>query len=233
MKAKVNDFLDLFPDFHAIGPSAQIVYLVHFHAQEEHRESANRVDLERLFRLAGVALPENFPQLLAYLCKKGGKLLNEDGEYSLRREVRKKIEDEVRVLRGQGAPPRVDGGSPFDFAGRVFTDVKVSALLQEVKRCYGQECWNASGLLIRIIIERTLDSVDAGVKAKTGLRDKTNACRGIASLSKSVKESLDGLHSAKIVGDIAAHHSRILLDKNDVDLVLTAFRVLIKESTAI
>jgi hypothetical protein len=123
----------------------------------------------------------------------------------------------------------MDGGSPFEFAGRAFSDAKIEALLQELRKCYPQECWNACGLLVRIIVERALDTVDNAVKAKNGLRDKINACRGLAVLSKSVREALDGLHGAKIMGDIAAHHSKIVLDKPDVDLVLPAFRVLIKE----
>src|SRR2546425_2940554 len=229
MKDRINEFVDLFPDFHSLGQTAQIVRLAYFHAIEEGRESVNKDELERLFQLADVPVPKNLSQLLVYLCGKGQKLINADGEFSLRREVRKEIEQEVRDLRGSAAPPKMDGGSPFDFGNRVFSDVKINALLQELKKCYPQQCWNASGLLIRIIVERTLDSVDALVRAKTGIRDKINACRGLAALSKSLREALDGLQGAKIIGDIAAHHSKILLDKPDIDLVLPAFRVLIKE----
>jgi hypothetical protein len=229
MKERVNEFVDLFPGFHSLGATAQIVRLVYFHAVEEARESVNKDELTRLFKLADVPVPNNLPQLLTYLCGKGQKLINAEGEFSLRREVRKEIEDEVRGLRGSAAPPRLDGGSPFDFGNRVFSDVKINALLEELKKCYPQQCWNACGLLIRIIVERTLDAVDAAVRAKTGLRDKINACRGLAQLSKSLREGLDGLQGAKIFGDIAAHHSKIVLDKPDVDLVLPAFRVLIKE----
>jgi hypothetical protein len=166
---------------------------------------------------------------LAYLSGKGSKLINAKGEFSLRREVRKEIEREVQALRGSALPPKLDGGSPFDFGSRAFSDVKVGALVEELKRCYPQQCWNACGLLIRIIVERTLDAVDTAVKAKTGLRDKVNACKGITTLSKSLKEAMDGLHGAKIMGDIAAHHSKVLLDKPYVDLVLPPFRVLLKE----
>jgi hypothetical protein len=233
MKDRVNEFVDLFPDFHALGPTAQIVRLAYFHTIEEARESINREELNRLFRLAAVPVPENLPQLLTYLCGKGEKLINAKGEFSLRREVRKEIEQELQGLRGSVAPPKLDGGSPFEFAGRAFTDAKIGALLDELRRCYPQECWNACGLLIRIIVERTMDTVDAAVKAKSGLRDKINACRGLAALSKTLREALDGIQGAKIFGDIAAHHSRILLDKSDIDLVLPAFRVLIKEAKTI
>jgi hypothetical protein len=229
MKDRVNEFVDLFPDFYSLDQTAQIVRLAYFHASEEGRESVNKEELERLFHLANVAAPKNLAQLLAYLCGKGKKLINTNGEFSLRREVRKDVEQELRTLRGSSAPPKLDGGSPFEFPGRAFTDAKVAALLEELKKCYPQECWNACGLLIRIIVERTLDTVDAAVKAKIGLRDKINACKGLTSLSKSLREALDGLHGAKIIGDIVAHHSKILLDKNDVDLVLPALRILIKE----
>jgi|SRR5208282_5797628 hypothetical protein len=229
MKESVNEFVDLFPNFHSLGQTAQIVRLVYFHAVVEARESVNKDELERLFKFTNVPVPKNLSQLLTYLCNKGEKLINADGEFSLRREVRKEIEQEVRGLRGSAAPPRIEGGSPFDFGGRVFSDAKVGALLEELKKCYPQQCWNACGLLIRIIVERTLDSVDASVKAKNGLRDKINVCRGLSQLSKSLREALDGLQGAKIIGDIAAHHSKILLDKSDIDLALPAFRVLIKE----
>jgi hypothetical protein len=211
MKERVNEFVDLFPNFHSLGPTAQIVRLVYFHAVEEARESVNKDELDRLFKLADVSVPKNLPLLLTYLCGKGQKLINAKGEFSLRREVRKEIEQEVRGLRGSAAPPKMDGGSPFDFGGRVFSDVKINALLEELKKCYPQECWNACGLLVRIIVERTLDSIDASVKAKSGLRDKINVCRGLPQLSKSLREALDGLQGAKIIGDIAAHHSKILL----------------------
>lgn len=229
MKERINQFVDLFPDFHTLGPTAQIVHLVFFHSIEEARESVNKNDLEHLFKLADVPVPKNLSQLLTYLCGRGGKLINAYGEFSLRREVRKEIEQEVRDLRGSAAPPRIEGGSPFDFGGRVFSDVKINSLLEELKKCYPQQCWNACGLLIRITVERTLDAVDAAVKARIGLKDKINMCRGLAQLSKSLREALDGLQGAKIIGDIAAHHSKIILDKPDVDLVLPAFRVLIKE----
>ncbi len=229
MKERVNEFVDLFPNFHSLGPTAQIVRLVYFHAIEEARGSINKDELDRLFKLSDVPVPKNLPQLLTYLCGKGEKLINSKGEFSLRREIRKEIEQEARGLRGSVVRPKADGGSPFDFGSRVFTDAKVAALIDELKRSYPQECWNACGLLVRIIVERTLDTVDAGVKAKFGLRDKINGCRNLAALSKSLREALDGLHGAKIIGDIAAHHSNILLDQADVDLVLPAFRVLIKE----
>lgn len=229
MKERVNEFVDLFPNFHNLGPTAQIVRLVYFHAIEEARESINKDELDRLFKLADVPVPKNLPQLLTYLCGRGQKLMNAKGEFSLRREIRKEIEQEVRGLRGSVVPPKLDGVSPFDFGSRVFTDAKIEALLDELRRSYPQACWNACGLLVRIIVERTLDTVDAAVKAKFGLRDKINACRSITTLSKSLREALDGLHGAKIIGDIAAHHSNILLDQADVNLVLPAFRVLIKE----
>ena len=233
MKQRVNQFIDLFPDFHSLDQTAQIVLLAYFHSIEEGCDSVNRLELERLFVLADTPVPKNLKQLLSYLSTKGKKLISSNGEFSLRREVSKEIQQKVRDLRGLAVTPRLDGGSPFDFGARVFTDKKVVALLKELAICYPQECWNACGLLIRIVIERTLDTVDIAVRAKSGLRDKINACRNLAVLSKSVREALDGIQGAKIIGDIAAHHSKILVDKNDVDLVLPTFRVLIKEVATI
>jgi hypothetical protein len=234
MKDKVNEFVDLFNNFHSLDQTDQIVRLVYFHTIEEGRESINKVELERLFKFAQVQPPKNLPQQLTYLCGRGGKLLNESGEFSLRREVQKGLEQEIRSLRGAPLPPVIDGILAFDFPGKVFKDPKIVVLLEEARKCYTQGCWNACGLLIRIMIERALDSVDSAVKAKQGLKDKINYCKSASQLfSKSVRESLEGLHSVKLIGDIAAHHSKIILDKGDIDLVLAPFRMLIKEVATI
>jgi hypothetical protein len=101
-------------------------------------------------------------------------------------------------------------------------------LIDELRRCHAMQCWNACGLMMRIIIERTVDTVDPAVKAKNGLKDKLNKCREITSLGKSVRESIEHLHSAKIIGDIAAHDSKIVVDEPDINLALPHFRVLLK-----
>jgi hypothetical protein len=229
MKERVNEFVDIFPGFHSLRQTAQILRLAYFHTVEEGRESVSKKEIEHLFSLAAVPVPKNLGQLLTYLCGKGKGLISTNAEMYLRREVRQEIEEELRDLRGVSAPPKLDGGSPFDFGSRVFSDAKIDALLRELKKCYPQGCWNACGLLIRIIIERTLDIADEAAKAKTGLKDKINVCRNLSTLSKSLREALDGLLGAKIMGDIAAHHSKIVLEKSDIDLVLPTFRVLIKE----
>ena len=79
MKQRVNEFVDLFPDFHSQEKTGQIVRLVYFHAVEEARESVSRDELERLFKLADLPVPENLMQLLLYLCRKGAKLIRAGG----------------------------------------------------------------------------------------------------------------------------------------------------------
>lgn len=233
MREKVNDFVDLYPAFHDFLQVDQIARLVYFHAVEEGRESINKEELERLFRLADSPVPTHLARLLMYMSGKGAKLIRNQGEYSLRREVRRELEDELNKLRGVVSLPKRDGNSPFEFEGKKFSDKKIAALLEECRRCWAQQCWNACGLLIRIIVERTLDTVDPTVKAKSGLKDKLNRCREIKTLSKSVRDGLDHLHGAKLFGDVAAHHSTVLLDEGDIDIVLPNFRVLLKEVTTI
>ncbi|MGB8886833.1 MAG: hypothetical protein WCC87_08915 [Candidatus Korobacteraceae bacterium] len=208
--------------------------MIYFQAVEEGRESANQAEIESLFRLAGVGVPKNLGQKLGYLCGRGAKLLPPNkGNYELRREVKREIGEEVRSMRGEFAPVVIDDNGPFEFKDRTFTDKKVAALLDELRRCYATQCWNACGLLMRIIIERTVDTVDPAVKAKSGLKDKLNKCREVKSLAKSVRESIDHLHSAKIIGDIAAHDSTIVVDEPDIHLALPHFRVLLKSVTTV
>jgi hypothetical protein len=230
MKLRVGEFVDLYEDFAERGPSEQIVRLIYFHTVLEQRETISKDQIARLFDFAELPCPKNLPQLLSYLHREGKKLLNKKGEFGLYRSVRKTIEQELSAIQGLDSAPMLDGAGPFEFSGKTFTDAKVDALLGETKRCYRHQCWNASGILIRIIIERTLDSVDARVAAIEGLKGKINFCLAEQSLfSKTVREGLKGLHAAKIIGDIAAHHSRILLEKSDVDITLVPFRMLLKE----
>jgi hypothetical protein len=234
MKQRINEFIDLFSDFHQFDGGTQILYLVYFHTVEERRESANQAEIERLFRFAGLLVPKNLGQVLGYLCGRGGKLLPPDkGEYQLHREVKREIDEEVRTARKEPAPIVITDNGPFEFKGRTFTDKKIATLLDELRRCHTTHCWNACGLLMRIVIERVVDTVDPAVKTKTGLKDKLNKCREICTLSKSVRESIDHLHSAKIIGDIAAHDSMIVVEEPDVNLVLPHFRLLLKGVTTI
>lgn len=234
MKQRINEFIDLFPEFHRLNATEQILHMIYFHAVEEGRESANYAEIVNLFRLAGVAQPKNLPQMLGYLCGKGARLLApKKGEYELRREVTRKISGEVRAARGGPAPIVVNENGPFEFKDRTFTDKKIAALLNELRQCHAMQCWNACGLLMRIVIERTVDSVDPAVKTKNGLKDKLNKCREISTLGKSVRESIDHLHSTKIIGDIAAHDSTIVLDEPDIGLALPHFRLLLKTVTAV
>ena len=229
MKQRISEFVDLFPAYHRLGAMDQILYMIYFHAVEEGRDSANQGEIESLFRLAGLKVPKNLGQSLGYLCGRGGKLLPPNkGEYELHREVKRKIDEAVRAARGKPAPIVVDNNGPFEFKGRLFTDKKIAALLDELRRCHATQSWNACGLLMRIVIERTVDTVDPAEKAKNGLRDKLNKCREITALGKSVRECIDHLHGAKIIGDIAAHDSSIVLDEPDIDLALPHFRVLLK-----
>lgn len=233
MKQRINEFVDLFPAFHRLEAIQQILYIIYFHAVEEGRESANQSEIESLFRFSGVPVPKNLGQKLGFLCGRGAKLISNNGEYELRREVKREIDEEIRAFRGQPAPIVIGDNGPFEFNGRTFTDKKVAALLDELRRCHAMRCWNACGLMMRIIIERTVDTVDPTVKAKSGLKDKLNKCREITSLGKSVRESIEHLHSAKIIGDIAAHDSKIVVDEPDINLALPHFRVLLKSVTTV
>lgn len=234
MKQRINDFVDLFPDFHNFSATQEILYVIYFHTVEENRESANQSEIEILFRLAGLPIPKNLGQLLGYLCGRGAKLLRPNrGEYKLRREVKREISEKLRTLREEPASIVVPNNGPFEFKDRTFTDKKIAALLDELRRCQATQCWNACGLLMRIIIERTVDAVDPAVKAKSGLKDKLNKCREISTLGKSVRESIDHLHGTKIIGDIAAHDSKIVVDEPDINLALPHFRVLLKSVTTV
>jgi hypothetical protein len=75
MKERINEFVDLFPDFHRLDVTQQILYMIYFHAVEEGRESANQEEIESLFRFAGVPVPKHLAQTLGYLCSRGAKLL--------------------------------------------------------------------------------------------------------------------------------------------------------------
>lgn len=230
MKAAANGWVDQFPNFHEMSATEQISLLVYFHTIVEKRETISREELEQLFRFIDSPVPDNLPQLLAYLCGRGNRLINKSGEYSLRREIRQAIDKELDALTGHAPLPKLAPAPAFEFPQKTFTDAKIKALLEETKRCYATECWNACGILMRIVLERTLDSVDPRMRAAGGLKDRLNI--GISTsgmFSKTIVDTLKELRSAKLVGDIVAHHSSIVLDRHDIDLVAPSLRMLIKE----
>jgi hypothetical protein len=234
MMSKANNWVDQFPKFHELSATEQIVRLAYFHTVEEKRETVSKQELERLFGFVKVPTPRNLPQLLAYLSGKGSRLIGASGEYSLRREVRQDIVAELEKLTGNRAPQKIGPVPAFEFPGKVFKDRKVEVLLEEAKKCYANECWNACGILMRIVLERTLDSVDPRMKATGGLKDRLNL--GISTVglfSRTIIDTLKELRSAKLVGDIVAHHSHIVLDKHDIDLVAPSLKMLLKEVTTI
>ena len=93
-----------------------------------------------------------------------------------------------------------------------------------------QDCWNSCGILMRIILERVLDRKDNDITNKSGLKNKINFCLSSSIFGKSVLEALKKLdNSTKITGDIVAHDSNILLSKNDIELAIIPFRVLLTD----
>ncbi|HXN96884.1 MAG TPA: hypothetical protein VN879_20420 [Candidatus Acidoferrales bacterium] len=231
MKQRANEWIGyLYPEFHKLRPTEQILRLVYFHTVVEGRETISLEELCRLFDFVSVPTPDNLPQMLFYLATRGKRLLNEQGEYLLRRQVRQLIEEEIAQVSGFQAPVIAGPAPAFEFPDKKFKDAKVKVLIDEAKRCYATECWNACGILVRIVIERGLDSVSPAVKAIAGLRDKLNYCiSNPGSFSKSIVEGLKELKGAKLIGDIVAHHSNITLDKHDIDVVAAPFRMVLKE----
>ena len=234
MKSKANEWVDQFPNFHELSDTEQIVRLVYFHAIEGKRKTVSRQELEQLFAFVELPVPPNLAQMLGYLSGKGNRLINKSGEYSLRREIRQSIEKELEQITGSQPLPKIGPVPAFEFIGRVFKDKKVEILLAEAKKCYANGCWNACGILMRIVLERTLDAANPTVKATSGLKGKLNVGISTAGIfSQTIVDTLKELKSAKLVGDIAAHHSSIVVDKSDVDMVASSLRMLIKEITAV
>jgi hypothetical protein len=231
MKVKVGDFVDSFPDFARLSLNEQILLLIYFHTVVEARESVSQFELGRLFGFAELTTPKNLGQRLGFLCGKARKLRNNEGEYSLQRPSRISIEKEIERLRGIEPAVEVTVDEKFNFPGKNFNDFKIQKLLEEAGKCYALQCWNACGIVVRIIIERALDTLSPAVKGKNGLKDKINYAIGDLGIpmSKSTREGFKTLHGAKLVGDIVAHHSEILLDQGDVDSVIPPFRILLKE----
>jgi hypothetical protein len=142
-------------------------------------------------------------------------------------KFRKKIEI-LKMQKDQPSakPQTVAGNNPFAIASP--DDKKVEILLAELRRCYDAECWNACGILLRIVTERALDGVEAACKKKKGLGNKLNYCSNESQeFGQSVKEALRNLLAGKITGDIVAHDAVIVIDRPDIDLVAPYFRHLI------
>lgn len=93
-----------------------------------------------------------------------------------------------------------------------------------------RNCWNSCGILMRVILERSLDKKDDRIKNKNGLKNKINFCLNSNIFGKSILEALKKLdNSTKITGDIVAHDSNVLLIENDIELAIIPFRLLLSD----
>lgn len=110
-------------------------------------------------------------------------------------------------------------------------DNKIYILGKELNQNWNtRKNWNSCGILMRIILERSLDRKDDSIKNKNGLKNKINFCLCSNIFGKSVSEALRKLdNSTKITGDIVAHDSNILLIENDIELAIIPFRVLLSD----
>jgi hypothetical protein len=72
--------------------------------------------------------------------------------------------------------------------------------------------------LLRIILERTLDASDTRLKHTDELKGKLNLAISTPGIfSRTITDTLKELKNAKLIGDIVAHHSSVLLDESDID----------------
>lgn len=108
-------------------------------------------------------------------------------------------------------------------------DNKVYVLAREVNTSWETGCWNSCGILMRIILERALDKKRSDLRSE-GLKRKISVSLSDKTFGKSVAEALSKLdNSTKISGDIVAHDSNIILDKNDIELAIVPLNVLLKD----
>jgi len=109
-------------------------------------------------------------------------------------------------------------------------DKKIFVLGFETNVNWQTDCWNACGILMRLILERVLDKKDNRIKQITGLDPKINYCLSNKIFGKTILGALKKLqHSTKITGDIVAQDSNILLDRNDIEISIVPLNMLIKE----
>lgn len=109
-------------------------------------------------------------------------------------------------------------------------DKKISILGSETNFNWQVGCWNACGILMRIILERALDRKDKKVKQRRGLERKINYCLSNNIFGKTLSGALKKLqHSTKITGDIVAHDSNILLSEDDIELSIVPLNMIVKD----
>lgn len=109
-------------------------------------------------------------------------------------------------------------------------DQKIATLGNELNKCWQAESWNACGILMRIILERVIDRKDKQIKTKNGLKNKISHALSGSFFGQSVSGALRKLdNTTKITGDIVAHDSNILLDKDDIEIAVQPFRILLKD----
>lgn len=228
MSRNLSSFIDIIDNFESLSETDKILNLTYFYTQIDKAPSINIDELKSLFIDTDVGVPKNLRQLVAYLLRKHKLFPVSPTNWRLNLKEKKKI---AASLVGISKKEKITQPASFlRFNLKVVNDKKIKVLLKELAITHEDKCWNASGILIRIILERLLDRKDAKVKVKKGLNNKLNYCISNNNLfGRSIRESLEHLRNAKIIGDIVAHDSSIILDQGDVDICLPSLRILVKD----
>lgn len=224
----LSSFIDKIGDFESLSETDKILNLTYFYTQIDNAPSINIDELKSLFIDADLGVPRNLRQLVAYLVKKRKLFPVSPTNWRLNLKEKKRIKTSLFDINQRGRVPQPASFLKFNL--KIINDKKIKVLLKELAIIYKDKCWNASGILIRIILERLLDRKEAKVKARKGLENKLDYCISNNNLfGRSIRECLKQLRNAKIIGDIVAHDSSIILDQGDIDICLPALRILVKD----
>jgi hypothetical protein len=133
------------------------------------------------------------------------------------------------------SPPIVDLIPPESVKG---SRDYIEKIVHEVNSCYRYACYNATGALIRRLIETMIIEIYETHGRAQEIQDKDGnflrleqligklSSGSFANISRNTKQLLK---DAKVLGDTAVHNRKVLLIKDDIDSEKTNLRVAITE----
>ena len=150
--------------------------------------------------------------------------------------------EEVGVLFGDClsikkiTPPETDSIIPSQIVPA--SPKYLSEVVRQINGCYDLDYYDASGVMIRRLVETLIIEVFEHKKIEAKIKDKYGnyfmlnelinkiSSESLINLGRNAKK---GLNNAKWLGDQSAHNRRFLSKKPDIDKVQPNIRILVQE----
>lgn len=213
------------------------IAFLYFRAERTDIPEATIKEIAQCFVDAGLGRP-NTTRLRKYIAADKRTIKFSRDKWILKADKIEEIEEYFSECFKDKRPsfPQTDSIIPFELVDG--TRVYLEQVVTQINGCYDACFYDASGVMLRRLVETLIIEVFEHKKIQSKIKDKDD---NYFSLEKLISFTLSesslslgrnakkGLRDAKWLGDQAAHNRRFLAKKSDIDHIQPNIRLLVQE----